>query len=128
MKFSQNKRNMGWAPLMPLAFVLGLVSCGESKGPTAGSSGSSNSSASGGKAEKGPATGRLLDTAVGGVAYVSPSGSGTTDEKGTFKYNHGDTIEFKLGSLILGKSKGAGIMTPMELAGGSDPRLHNLLI
>jgi hypothetical protein len=127
MKFSQNKRNTAWAPLMSLAFVLALASCGESKGPSSGSSSSGNASG-GGKAEKGPATGRLLDTAVGGVAYASPSGSGTTDEKGIFKYNHGDTVEFKLGSLILGKSKGAAIVTPMELAGESNARLHNLLI
>ncbi len=112
---------------MPLAFVLALASCGESKGPSSGSSSSGNASG-GGKAEKGPATGRLLDTAVGGVAYASPSGSGTTDEKGIFKYNHGDTVEFKLGSLILGKPKGAAIVTPMELAGESNARLHNLLI
>jgi hypothetical protein len=129
MKFSQNKRNIAWAPLMPLAFILGLASCGESKGPSAGGSSTSSSSAgSGGKAEKGPATGRLLDTAVGGVVYVSPSGSGTTDEKGIFKFNHGDAVEFKLGSLVLGKPKGAGIITPMELAGESSARLHNLLI
>jgi hypothetical protein len=127
MKFSQNKRNTPWALLMPLAFVLALASCGESKGPSSGSSSSGNASG-GGKAEKGPATGRLLDTAVGGVAYASPSGSGTTDEKGIFKYNHGDTVEFKLGSLILGKPKGAAIVTPMELAGESNARLHNLLI
>ena len=127
MKFSQNKRNTAWALLMPLAFVLALASCGESKGPSSGSSSSGNASG-GGKAEKGPATGRLLDTAVGGVAYASPSGSGSTDEKGIFKYNHGDTVEFKLGSLILGKPKGAAIVTPMELAGESNARLHNLLI
>src|SRR5213080_1314806 len=126
MKFSQNKRNIAWAPLMPLAFVLALASCGESKGPSSGSS--SDNASSGGKTEKGPASGRLLDTAVGGIAYASPSGSGTTDEKGIFKYNHGDTVEFKLGSLILGKPKGAAIVTPMELAGESNARLHNLLI
>jgi len=127
MKLSQKKRNISWAPLMPLALVLGLASCGDSQGPSS-SSGSSSSASSGGKTDKGPTTGRLLDTAVGGVAYVSPSGSGTTDEKGIFNYNHGDTVEFKLGGLVLGKPKGAAIITPMELAGESSARLHNLLI
>ena len=42
---------------------------------------------------------------------------------GSIKYNHGDTIEFKLGSLVLGKVKGAAIITPMELAGDSDNKL-----
>ena len=82
----------------------------------------------GGKPQTEPATGRLLDTAVSGVAYVSPSGSGTTDGNGTFKFNHGDTVEFKLGSLSLGKAKGAAIVTPMELAGDNDNRLRNLLV
>ncbi|SEL24115.1 adhesin [Nitrosovibrio tenuis] len=128
MKFSQKERNINWAPLLPLAFVLGLASCGDGKGPSS-SGGSSSSASSGGKAEKGPTTGRLLDTAVGGVAYAASSGAtGTTDEKGIFKYSHGDTVEFKLGSLILGKPKGAAIVTPMELAGESSARLHNLLI
>src|SRR5574340_974475 len=127
MKFNQKKRNIPRASLMSLAFVLGLASCGDGKSPQSGG-GSSSTSNTGGKTEKGPTSGRLLDTAVGGVAYASPSGSGTTDEKGVFKYNHGDTVEFKLGSLVLGKPKGAAIVTPMELAGESSARLHNLLI
>ena len=59
---------------------------------------------------------------------LRPPASGTTDENGIFKYNHGDTVEFKLGSLSLGKAKGAAIVTPMELAGDNDNRLRNLLI
>ena len=39
-----------------------------------------------------------------------------------------DTVEFKLGGLVLGKVKGAAIITPMELAGDSENRLQNLLI
>ncbi len=54
--------------------------------------------------------------------------TGTTDEKGVYKYNHGDTVEFKLGSLIIGKVKGTPIVTPMELAGDSSTRLQNLLV
>lgn len=113
---------------MPLAFVLGLASCGDGKGPSAtgASSGASSASSS---TEKGPTTGRLLDSAVEGVSFAASSGAtGTTDKQGIFKFSHGDTVEFKLGTLVLGKPKGAAIITPMELAGESPTRLANLLI
>lgn len=113
--------------MMPLALVLGLAACGGGSEP-ASDNGGNKGGGGGGKPQTGPATGRLLDTAVSGVAYASPGGSGTTDENGIFKYNHGDTIEFKLGGLSLGKAKGAAIVTPMELAGDNENRVRNLLI
>ncbi|WP_097067201.1 adhesin [Nitrosovibrio sp. Nv4] len=126
MKFNQNVRKPAWSCMIPLAFALTLAACGDGSGP---SSSKDSGSSDGGKTEKGPATGRLLDTAVSGVAYAASSGDkGNTDENGTFKYNHGDTIEFKLGALVLGKVKGAAIVTPMELAGDSANKLQNLLI
>ncbi|MGH8685432.1 MAG: adhesin [Nitrosospira sp.] len=127
MKFTQSKIKASWGRLVPMVLALGLVACGDGSGPSS-TGGNSSSGGGGGKPQTGPATGRLLDTAVAGVAYASPSGSGTTDEQGIFKYNHGDTVEFKLGSLSLGKVKGAAIVTPMELAGDNDNRLRNLLI
>lgn len=126
MKFDQKERKISWACMMPLAFALGLAACGDGSGPASDSGG--NKDGGGGKPQTGPATGRLLDAAVGGVAYIAPSGSGTTDENGIFKFNHGDTVEFKLGGLSLGKVKGAVIITPMELAGDNENRLRNLLI
>ena len=47
---------------------------------------------------------------------------------GSYKYNHGDTVEFKLGSMILGKVKGAPIVTPIELAADNGNRLQNILV
>lgn len=127
MKFNRNKTKTAWGRLVPIVLALGLVACGGGSEPSS-TSNNSNSGGGGGKPQTGPATGRFLDTAVSGVAYASPSGSGATDENGIFKYNHGDTIEFKLGGLSLGKAKGAAIITPMELAGDNDNRLRNLLI
>ena len=129
MKFNQKKTHFSWVPLFswaPVVCILGLAACGDGDKP---STNSPSASGGGGKTQTGPATGRFLDAAVSGVAYIAPSGSGTTDENGLFKYNHGDTVEFKLGGLSLGKAKGAAIITPIELAGEeNDKRLQNLLV
>jgi hypothetical protein len=130
MKLDQEKTSFSRTSLflwVSLACMLGLAGCGDGDKPAAGSSGSS--SGGGGKTKTGPATGRFLDAAVSGLAYAAPSGSGVTDEKGVFKYNHGDTVEFKLGGLSLGKAKGAAIVTPIDLVGeDNENRLQNLLI
>ena len=128
MKFNQNRKAISWKHLLPIALATSLAACGDGSGPSP--AGGSNSSGSGrGKTEKGPTTGKLLDAAVSGVAYAASSGAtGTTDENGIFKYNHSDTVEFKLGSLLLGKVTGAAIVTPMELAGDNDHRLRNILV
>jgi hypothetical protein len=108
------------AQLVPGVLLLALAAC--DGGEKRGGSGA-------GKPETGPTTGILTDAAVAGVGYVSSSGAeGTTDERGSYKYNHGDTVEFKLGSMILGKVKGAPIVTPIELAADNGNRLKNILV
>jgi hypothetical protein len=129
MKFDQKQKARYWKHLLPMALAMSLVACGDGGGPSSGGGSGSGSGGGGGKMEKGPTTGQLLDAAVSGVAYAASSGAtGTTDENGIFKFNHGDTVEFKLGSLVLGKVPGAAIVTPMELAGDNDHRLRNLLV
>ncbi len=78
---------------------------------------------------QGPTTGILADSAVEGVSYSASSGaSGVTDTTGLYKYTHGDSIEFSLGKLNLGKITGTGLTTPIELAAGDQNKLLNLLI
>ncbi|HNR09840.1 MULTISPECIES: adhesin [unclassified Nitrosomonas] len=78
---------------------------------------------------QGPATGILADSAVEGVSYSASSGaSGMTDVTGLYKFNHGDSIEFHIGKLNLGKIPGTGLTTPIELAAGDRNKLLNLLV
>ncbi|MEK7843152.1 MAG: hypothetical protein AAB241_02865 [Pseudomonadota bacterium] len=127
---SEEKQAVRGAYLIPLALVLSLAACdGEKKDADKDAAKDAGKSQTSSTMAATPTTGILTDAAVGGVAYLASSGAaGTTDEKGIYKYNHGDTVEFKLGSLIIGKVKGAPIVTPMELAGDNSARLQNLLV
>ncbi|MCH6585056.1 MAG: adhesin [Proteobacteria bacterium] len=119
MKFNQKNRMAHWLWLISVTLAMGLVAC----------SGGNGSSSGGGKPATGPTTGKLTNAAVSGVAYSTSSKmAGITDDRGIYNYNHGDTVEFKLGSLILGKVKAAAIVTPIDLAGDSNTRLQNLLV
>ena len=118
MNFNQKFRMAHWVWFMLVAFAMGLVACN-----------GGNESSGGGKPATGPTTGKLTDTAVSGVAYSTSSKmAGITDENGIYKYNQGDMVEFKLGSLILGKVKATAIVTPVDLARDSNTRLQNLLV
>jgi hypothetical protein len=78
---------------------------------------------------QGPTTGILADSAIEGVSYSASSGaSGITDATGLYNYTHGDSIEFSLGKLSLGKITGSGITTPIELAADNQNKLLNLMI
>ncbi|MBC7436126.1 MAG: hypothetical protein H7332_08665 [Bdellovibrionales bacterium] len=77
----------------------------------------------------GSASGTLIDAAVGGVSYITSSGvTGTTAVDGSYDFNPGDTVTFTLGGLTLGTATATGIISPMELSGGSAVRLQNLLV
>lgn len=47
-------------------------------------------------------TGQLLDSAVSGVQYIAGSIDQLTDINGTFEYEIGETVTFKIGKVILG--------------------------
>lgn len=122
--------------LLPAALIMSLSACddgGEKNASTSSSSASSSASATNASTQRttltGPATGILIDSPVSGVSYSATSGkSGVTDDKGSFNFNHGDKIGFKLGGLTLGNIPGSLIVTPIELAGSNDSKLQNLLI
>ncbi|MER0169508.1 MAG: adhesin [Nitrosomonas sp.] len=132
MKSKQQLRKKSWIPVLSTVFVVGLAACdndGEKALDTSSSSSSSSATAAKRTMPTGPATGILVDSPVSGVAFAATSGkSGTTDEKGSFNFNHGDKIEFKLGGLTLGNIPGSQIVTPIELAGDNANKLQNLLV
>ena len=110
MKFSRKYKMAYRTRLMLAMLAICLAACGDSE--------VSSGVGSSGKNLSGPATGKLMDAAVSGVNYSTSSKIiGTTDKDGIYKYNHGDTVKFKLGSLILGETKAAAIVTPINLAG-----------
>src|SRR3954470_13556284 len=77
----------------------------------------------------GSKSGILTDAAVAGVSYATSSGvTGVTDANGTYKFNPGDTVQFKLGVLALGSATATGIVSPIELANGNNNILQNLLV
>ncbi|SEQ99563.1 hypothetical protein SAMN05421690_100548 [Nitrosomonas sp. Nm51] len=128
MKRNQKFRINPWVCLVSVALAAGLTACGDSNTGVSGG-GSSKVTAEKRVMPTGAATGVLLDSPVSGVAYNASSGKkGVTNAAGEFDFDYGDTVEFKLGELVLGKVQGAPIVTPIDLADGDDKRLINLLV
>lgn len=93
--------------LVLTASLLFLTACGGGGGGSDG--GGSTSSV----------TGTLLDSAVEGVAYSSPSYSGTTDTNGHFQCEPGEAVTFAIGDVPLGTADCRQLVTPVDLAGAS---------
>ena len=104
-----------------------LTACGWGGGGGEDSSKSGNSAAVASAIVK---KGRFLDSAVQGIAYVSGGQSGLTDAKGTFKYEEGASVTFRVGKITLGQGEAFPIMTPVNLVAGatkvSHPTVSNL--
>ncbi|OZG74730.1 hypothetical protein BTA51_07085 [Hahella sp. CCB-MM4] len=66
-------------------------------------------------------TGQLVDSAVKGVSYETPTTSGITNSKGEFHYREGESIEFRIGNIRLNSVPVVGqvIHTPVSLTGAS---------
>ena len=63
-------------------------------------------------------TGYLLaGTPVAGVAYETPTQQGVTGLDGSFQYEAGETVRFRVGATVLGKVLGRARVTPFDLAG-----------
>lgn len=75
-------------------------------------------------------SGVLLDSAVEGLTYRTPTISGITDEDGRFWYQNGEQVSFSIGMLLLGQATGNPILTIVDLVDGtsdtSHPRVTNI--
>lgn len=99
--------------LVSLPILLALGACG-------GGSGSDQKTAQ-------TATGYFIDSPVSGLSYSSGSQSGVTAADGSFTYEVGQPVTFKLGSLVLGSitiDKNNRIF-PVDLVSGARDETHS---
>ena len=62
-------------------------------------------------------TGQFIDGPVKGLYYECSSGkSGLTNEEGEFVCEKGDSVTFKVGSIVLGEAAAAAVITPTTLS------------
>lgn len=75
-------------------------------------------------------SGKFIDSAVEGLTYVSGSTTGTTSSDGTFQYENGATVTFKIGDIVLGTVTPKSVLTPVDLVSGAkdetDPTVTNI--
>lgn len=64
--------------------------------------------------------GVLIDSAVTGMTYSTNTQTGVTDDSGTFDYLAGEKITFSIGSLQFPEVTAQEVITPEDLAIGSD--------
>jgi para-nitrobenzyl esterase len=99
---------------LALPFIVTLAACGDGASPPPDPQGT------------------FGDSAVSGLNYTSPAGSGVTDASGRYSYRAGQSISFSIGNLTLGSASGASTLTPLGITAGaalaSDPAVNNKLI
>ena len=62
--------------------------------------------------------GYFVDAAVEGIQYSSGTASGTTGANGEMQYQVGKTFEARLGNVLIGKTLGAEVITPVDFISG----------
>ncbi len=83
-----------------------------------------------GVGSSGVGSGQFKDSNTQGLNYVSGDLSGVTLEDGTFKFETGGTVTFKLGAVVLGTTEGGSIVTPVDLVpdgSSSSPAVQNIV-
>lgn len=67
-------------------------------------------------------SGALVDSAVQGAGFVTAGGvTGTTSADGAFSCRKGEAVTFRVGGTTVGQAPCAVTITPLELAGKTDP-------
>lgn len=88
-----------------------------------------------GKSSEPSQTGVFLDSAVAGIHYRLVDAEGrpkwrddlTTNEKGEYKYDEGDSVIFYIGALEFPPVRAAGIVTPADIAAGNGTLQTNII-
>lgn len=84
----------------------------------------------GGSSTSTTATGVIIDSPVGGLEYMTSSGTtGITNASGEFTYQTGDMVTFMIGGTTLGNNPGQAIITLLDLfntTNVADRRVVNL--
>jgi hypothetical protein len=82
--------------------------------------------------QAGTSSGILTDGPVAGVQYTTSGGySGVTGADGSYAYNPGETVTFKIGAITLGTVTATGTVTPLDLAAAATNKENvatNLLV
>lgn len=90
--------------------IASLVGCGGGGGGSGGAS---------------TKTGYFIDSAVGGLEYSSGSTTGITGADGSFKYEEGKPVTFKIGSMVLGSVTVTNSRVfPIDLVSGAADETH----
>lgn len=85
----------------------------------------------GGNSNQAVLTGQFVDSPVSGLKYQTASQSGTTNEKGEFRYIAGENVTFSVGNVVFSAVASNTVITPLDLANTSDikdQRVGNILV
>ena len=80
-------------------------------------------------APDGTLTGSFVDSPVGQLSYTTASGDGMTNAEGEFQYRKGEVVTFQIGDIVIGRTLGGDVLTPLDLVNeGSHPdKASNIL-